>query len=264
MDIVTAICVFFMFFGTVHAPDWKPMIDGRGKHVTVHIDHLAIIGTDILEITFSGYNSKQQVINLMVYNPMKNHTDNISVNVNYVGRIQRIEINNGSLSFLLLNVTFMDSGNYTVIQNSLEKGKTSILLPRHRLLGQNSKPMFLLFTCNMTNVTSITIEMLISKIHHLVLKYDVTSENCTKFGSLYMDRIEACVLNGSTFSFSIRNLTLVDMGMYVAWGNMDILMDSVLVEVEESNTTSSTESTHIYFRSSFIPKIVSSEADNCK
>ncbi|KAK3590887.1 hypothetical protein CHS0354_020865 [Potamilus streckersoni] len=233
MDMVTTVYVLFMLHGTVHTTDWKQTTYNRGENVKVHMDHLELSGKNVLEIIFSGYTSKQHLTNVMIYNPVKNQVENISININYTGRLQRIEINETYLSFLLLNVSFADSGNYTAIENKLVKGKTSIHVPRYLLLGQDGEPITVTFTCNKTKVTSIKIEIMTSTVHHLVLTYDVTRENNTQISSLYSDRIEGCVLEGSIFFFTIRKVSFLDKGTYVAWGDMDYVLDSVFLDLED-------------------------------
>ncbi|KAK3590885.1 hypothetical protein CHS0354_020863 [Potamilus streckersoni] len=248
-----------------HFAEWEPEIYARGENATIHICLHDIYGMSFFEINFSGYTGKQLFTNVMLYDPMKSQGDIISINKNYTGRLERIEISNVSLSFLLLSVNFMDSGNYTAFQDSMIKGKTSILIPRRQFHGQDGEPMILNFRCNITYATSINIEMMISKkLHFLVVKYDVTRANCTDIGNLYMDRIDNCVLKDSNFSFTIRKVSLIDVGLYVAWNDVDFFIDSAFLAFEENNATSSSKSTQKYESSQFIQKILSSEAENCK
>ncbi|KAK3590882.1 hypothetical protein CHS0354_020859 [Potamilus streckersoni] len=264
MEFVTTMFAFFMLFGIVHAKEREPKIYARGANATIHIEELEIDEKNTLEITFSGFISKQHVTNVMLYAPMKNQRDNISINTIYKGRIEMIKIEKSSLRFLLLNVDFVDSGNYTVAIDSQRKGATSIFVPRHRLLGNNTESMVVHFTCNITYLSSIKIEMMISKQNFYVLKYDVKRRNCTEEGNLYRNRIENCVLKGSNFSFTIRKITFVDMGMYVAWDDKDILMDSVIVEFEGNNTASNPGKRNTNFSSLLIPNLSGSGEEPCK
>ncbi|KAL3884815.1 hypothetical protein ACJMK2_024916 [Sinanodonta woodiana] len=234
-----------MIYGTVHAA-WEPKIYVPGDNVTLQFDQLDINDKNVLEVTFSGYTINMYDTNVMLYRPMTNDTD---INRNYAGRIQRFKLNKDGVSFILLNVSFIDSGNYKVIENSIVKARRRIIVPRQRLLGQNKEPIIVSFTFNMANVTSIITEMMISKQNNTVFKYDVASENLTEVGSLYSDRIEGCVLKGNIFSFTIGKIAFTDVGIYTARDNMNILMDSVLLEVEDSITTLIPETTGRYFTS---------------
>ncbi|KAL3884833.1 hypothetical protein ACJMK2_024934, partial [Sinanodonta woodiana] len=236
-----------------------PKIYVPSDNVTVHFDQLDIDEQNILEITFSGYTNKLHVTSVMLYTPMKNETD---LNSNYTGRIPSVNLVKGNLSFILLNVSFIDSGNYTVVEHSLEKGKTSIIVTHHRILGQHNEPVMLSFTCNITNVTSIQIQMMLSTLQHVVLKYDVTQENNTEVDNLYRYRIEGCKVNENNFSFTFRKVSWADLGVYVAWSDTNILMDSVLLEFEDHNSTSSPERTPIYFTSSSAPTTLKCMAEH--
>ncbi|KAL3884808.1 hypothetical protein ACJMK2_024909 [Sinanodonta woodiana] len=132
----------------------------------------------------------------------------------------------------------------------------------HRILGQHNVPVMLSLTCNITNVTLIKIQMMLSTLQHVVLTYDVTQENNTEVGNLYRYRIEGCEVNENNFSFTIRNVSWTDLGVYVAWSDTNILMDSVLLEFEDHNSTSSPERTPIYFTSSSVPTTLKLMAEN--
>ncbi|KAL3884816.1 hypothetical protein ACJMK2_024917 [Sinanodonta woodiana] len=255
----TTVHVICMLMETVHVTALIPKIYVPSDNVTVHFDQLDIDELNILEITFSGYTNKLHVTNVMLYTPMKNETD---LNSNYTGRIPCVNLDKGHLSFILLNVSFIDSGNYTVVEHSLEKGKTSIIVPHHRIIGQHNEPAMLSFTCNITNVTLIKIQMMLSTLQHVVLKYDVTRENNTEVDDLYRYRIEGCEVNENNFSFTFRKVSWADLGVYVAWSDTNILMDSVLLEFEDHNSTSSPERTPIYFTSSSVPTTLKLMAEN--
>ncbi|KAK3580155.1 hypothetical protein CHS0354_013436 [Potamilus streckersoni] len=203
------------------------------------MDELQVNGKQILEMHFYGFTSKRQVSNVMLYDAMKNQSDQISVNKNYTHRIERFKLNNGNLSFLLLNVNFMDSGKYTVstLDSSVVKGKTSILVARQTILGQDGGLMNFTFMCNKTNISLIKIENIISKIHTPVVIYNVSQQNCTEFGYLFKNQIESCLFSGITFSFTIRRLTWLEKGQYVAWDDKNFLLDSVFLEIQDTKTS---------------------------
>ncbi|KAL3884835.1 hypothetical protein ACJMK2_024936 [Sinanodonta woodiana] len=181
----------------------KPKIYVPSDNVTVHFDQLDIDEQNILEITFSGYTNKLHVTNVMLCTPMKNETD---LNSNYTGRIPSVKMDKGNLSFILLNVSFIDSGNYTVVEHSLEKGKTSIFVPRRTLLGDYNNIMLISLICNSVNISKIQIDMITSTRTILVVMYDVRKGECTESGQHYLYRIQHCVFTGNTFSFTIQEL----------------------------------------------------------
>ncbi|KAL3884799.1 hypothetical protein ACJMK2_024900, partial [Sinanodonta woodiana] len=147
--------------------------------------------------------------------------------------IKDININNGSLTFLLLNVNFMDSGNYTVFEGSLEKGKRSILVTRLILSGRVPNQMLLPFLCNNTNTASITIRKDNAFDYADYTTYDVARKTCTYIhdSQYYKDRIDNCVLNYTNFNLLLRDLTWSDNGIYTAWDDRGLLLDSIFVSV---------------------------------
>ncbi|KAL3884847.1 hypothetical protein ACJMK2_024948 [Sinanodonta woodiana] len=228
------------------------------------------------------------------YKEMNNQYEQKSVNKHESGEIFKI---GNSLCFLLLNVTFMDSGTYTVstMEDSVVKGETGLLVARQTVFGQHDKMMNITFMCNKMNISSIKIEMMIFTIVFPVLIYDVSHANCTEVGDVLKNRIESCLFNGITLSLTIRSLTWLERGTYAAWGDQNFLLDSVFVEIEDTkrssletrkgyvtllstangptdsskfaketgnNELSSTELSHGYFDSSFAINIGSYDEEN--
>ncbi|KAL3884850.1 hypothetical protein ACJMK2_024951 [Sinanodonta woodiana] len=276
MAIVIRICVLLMLLGIADPKEWRNETSSvNGRNVTVCMDGFQIKGTQGLEINFAGFISKHHVSNVMIYNPLKDQSYQMSVNRNYTGRIEKLtidkhqvcneflanpvkyhseqmrinkhdtgEINvfkmNISLSFHLRHVTFMDSGTYTVttMEDSVVKGGTRLFVARHTMFGQDGSSMNITFMCNKRNISSITIEMMLFNIFFPVVIYDVSHANCTKFGEVLKNGIESCLFDGITLSFSIRRVTWLDRGMYVAWDDMKFLMDSIFIEIEDTKTSS--------------------------
>ncbi|KAL3884826.1 hypothetical protein ACJMK2_024927 [Sinanodonta woodiana] len=261
INISTTICIIFLMFGTTNTKDLKRKVYLRGDNATVHIDLLNTFGKDVLEISFLSHVTRK-LENLIIVDLRKNKTDNASIMRTYTGRIEMIKITNNCLSFQLLNVNVMDSGDYMAYADSMVKGNTSILVARRILLVQDGVSTTLSFMCNTTQVTSIKIEMMVNTLKFVVVKYDVLHANCTEFGHVYSDRIDSCVLRDSTLSFIIRKVSYVDMGTYVAWDDKDIPIDSIFVEVEANITTSRPECTLKYGNSCFIPYLPSLETEN--
>ncbi|KAL3884522.1 hypothetical protein ACJMK2_024656 [Sinanodonta woodiana] len=230
-DIIIA--TYLLIFQTINNSGLKPDLYAQGESATVHINQLRKNGKKILEINFSGYASKLHVTNVMLYDTTKRHDNYISINRNYTGRITHITPNYNSLSFRLRNVTFMDSGNYTIFEDSIENGKTSILVARFRLTGQDKEPMVLPFLYNQMNISTIQIEMLIPSMNFPVLIYDVKKDYCTTLGQLYMARIQNCELSGNRFSFTFRDVSWLDKGMYVAWDDKGFILDTIMVDYED-------------------------------
>ncbi|KAL3884829.1 hypothetical protein ACJMK2_024930, partial [Sinanodonta woodiana] len=245
----------------------------NGGNVTLCMDGLQINGTQSLEIHLYSFISKDHVRNVMLYNPKENQADQISVSSHYTGRIEKLKINNqlvsnlllsnpvnnqseeksvnkhesggtfkinNSLCFLLLNVTFIDSGNYTVstMGDSVVKGKTGLLVARQTVFGQHDTLMNITFMCNKTNISSIKIEMMLHTQVYPVVIYDVSHANCTEVGDVFKNQIESCLFNGITLSLTIRSLTWLEKGTYVAWGDMTFLLDSIFVEIEDTKRSS--------------------------
>ncbi|KAK3607408.1 hypothetical protein CHS0354_003039 [Potamilus streckersoni] len=128
MESVITICVFLVMFGTGQTNDFKLRIYSHGDNATVLIEKLQNDERKILDIYFNGFTKKLHYYHVMLIGPNTNNDKHISRT--YAGRINNIKLENDSLSFLLLNVNFMDSGNYTVFDSSWEKGKQSIVVPR--------------------------------------------------------------------------------------------------------------------------------------
>ncbi|KAK3579592.1 hypothetical protein CHS0354_025498 [Potamilus streckersoni] len=149
---------------------------------------------------------------------------------------------NGILSFLLLNVNFMDSGNYTVFtfEDFVENGKKSILVPRTVIRGQDRGSLIVQFMCNKTNTSSIKIEM-VSPTYHLIAIYDVEQAGCSVY--LYTSEIESCALSGNVFFITFQKLSWYDVGTYVAWDDKSFLLDSAIIDIEEGSSTSILETT---------------------
>ncbi|KAL3884772.1 hypothetical protein ACJMK2_024876, partial [Sinanodonta woodiana] len=105
-----------------------PEIYNIGDNATVIIDKLPIDRSKSLQVFFSCFTKKEHVINVIFLRLNANIESYIQVNTHYSGRIQDISMDNSSLTFILLNVNLMDSGTYTVLEGSFEKGKRSILV----------------------------------------------------------------------------------------------------------------------------------------
>ncbi|KAL3884824.1 hypothetical protein ACJMK2_024925 [Sinanodonta woodiana] len=261
INISTTICIICLMFGTTNTKDLKRKVYLRGDNATVYIDLLNTIGKDVLEISFLSHVTRK-LENLIIVDLRKNKTDNASIMRTYTGRIEMIKITNNCLSFQLLNVSVMDSGDYMAYADSMVKGNTSILVARRRLLVQDDLSTILYFMCNTTQVTSIKIDLMVNTLKFDVVKYNVLHANCTEFGYMYSDRIDDCVLRDSTLSFIIRNVSYVDMGTYVAWDDKDIHIDSIFVEVEVNSAASSPKSTAIHINSTYMPNTTCLVTDN--
>ncbi|KAL3884765.1 hypothetical protein ACJMK2_024869, partial [Sinanodonta woodiana] len=211
----------------------KPEIYNHGDNATVLFEKLQTDEIKSLEIVFSGFTKRLHVVHVIILGPNLNNDDYIKVNRHYIGRIKDINMNNDSLSFLLLNANFMDSGNYTVVEGSLVKGKRGILVTRRILTGHGSKPMILPFVCNNTNTSSITIGHSYDFDYMNYIVYDVVHNNCTytNVSQNYTDRIDSCVINDTNFNLVIRELTWQDKGYYTAWDDQGLLLDSIFVGI---------------------------------
>ncbi|KAL3884840.1 hypothetical protein ACJMK2_024941 [Sinanodonta woodiana] len=262
IPFATTIYMIFILIGTSSPKDPKPKIFLGGENAFVHIDLLETMWKNVLELTFSDFNVRQLVQNVMILDLRKHQPTNISLFQTYTGRIEKIKIRNGSLSFFLLNVNVMDSGHYLVYEKSVVKGNISILVARKILHAQDGVSITLPFLCNTTQATSIKIKLMSNEIQFVVVKYDVTKAKCTEFGNPYLDRIDRCALRDSYFTFTLQQVTYLDVGTYVAWDDMGYLTDSILVAIEENSTTSNQECTRIFGNTPFIPNIRSLDTDN--
>ncbi|KAL3884784.1 hypothetical protein ACJMK2_024885, partial [Sinanodonta woodiana] len=206
-------------------------------NATVLIKNVPTDGRNSLEIYFTGLTKQLHNIHMIIIVPKANNTCFIQVSKNYSGRIKDININNGSLSFLLVDVNFIDSGNCTVFEGDLEKGKQNILVTRLVLNGQVSKSMILPFLCNNTNTSSIKIgkSHAFDQVDYII--YDVASKNCTytKVTLDYKVRNFNCVLNGTSFNLILEELTWTDKGIYTAWDDQGLLLDALFLGIADSN-----------------------------
>ncbi|KAL3884823.1 hypothetical protein ACJMK2_024924 [Sinanodonta woodiana] len=262
IPFATTIYMIFILIGTSNPKDPKPKIFLGGENVFVHIDLLETMWNNVLELTFSDFNVRQLVQNVMILDLQKHQPTNISLFQTYTGRIEKIKIRNGSLSSFLLNVNVMDSGHYLVYEKSVVKGSISILVARKRLHAQDGVSITLPFLCNTAKATSIKIKLMSNEIQFVVVKYDVTQAKCTEFGNPYLDRIDRCALRDSYFTFTLQQVTYLDVGTYVAWDDMGYLTDSILMAIEENSTTSNPACTRIFGNTPFIPNIRSLDTEN--
>ncbi|KAL3884828.1 hypothetical protein ACJMK2_024929 [Sinanodonta woodiana] len=240
--------------------EWNPEKYAEGDDVPIRIDVLHINGDEVLEINFSGFFSKQRISNVMIYYPKKIQSDSESVSTNYTGRIKHIKMDKGCFSFRLLLVSTMDSGNYTVFQNSLEKGNTSILVSRRVLFRQDLGSMILPFKFNKANMSLITIEM-INPLPLAVVIYDVELQRCKHMGYPYQNRTESCAFNASNFTFTLHNVSWLDKGTYVAWDDRRFLLDSIDLDIQEGSKFSSQEASNVYIT---LPSAATEPADSWK
>ncbi|KAL3884803.1 hypothetical protein ACJMK2_024911, partial [Sinanodonta woodiana] len=99
------------------------------------------------------------------------------------------------------------------------------------VFGHFSKPMILSFMCNNTNTTSIKIGKMHAFDYAYYIIYDVTRKSCTytNISQDYMDRVDSCVLNYTSFTLILREITWHDKGAYTAWDDQGLLLDSLLV-----------------------------------
>ncbi|KAL3884785.1 hypothetical protein ACJMK2_024886 [Sinanodonta woodiana] len=236
METVTMVCVFLVMFGTAQTNAYsKEEIYKKGDNATVFIKNISADGWNSLDIYFTALTQKLQDIHIIIIAPNTNKKNHIEVSRNYSGRIIDINMKNESLKFLLLNVNYMDSGNYTVFDGKIEKGKCSILVTRLILNGQVSKPMTLPFLCNNTNTSSIKI----GKNHDFdyvdYIIYDVARKDCayTKVSQDYKDRNFSCVLHDAKFELTFRELIWSDKGAYIARDDLGILLDALYVGIAE-------------------------------
>ncbi|KAL3884788.1 hypothetical protein ACJMK2_024889 [Sinanodonta woodiana] len=236
METVTMVCVFLVMLGTAQTNAYsKEEIYKKGDNATVFIKNISADGWNSLDIYFTALTQKLQDIHIIIIAPNTNKKNHMEVSRNYSGRIIDINMKNESLKFLLLNVNYMDSGNYTVFDGKIEKGKCSILVTRLILNGQVSKPMTLPFLCNNTNTSSIKI----GKNHDFdyvdYIIYDVARKDCayTKVSQDYKDRNFSCVLHDAKFELTFRELIWSDKGAYIARDDLGILLDALYVGIAE-------------------------------
>ncbi|KAL3884766.1 hypothetical protein ACJMK2_024870, partial [Sinanodonta woodiana] len=234
METVTMVCVFLVMFGTAQTNAYsKEEIYKKGDNAIVFIKNISADGWNSLDIYFTALTQKLQDIHIIIIAPNTNKKNHIEVSRKYSGRIIDINMKNGSLKFLLLNVNYMDSGNYTVFDGRIEKGKCSILVTRLILNGQVSKPMTLPFLCNNTNTSSIKI----GKNHDFdyvdYIIFDVARKDCTytKVSQDYKDRNFSCVLHDAKFELTFRELIWSDNGAYIARDDLGILLDALYVGI---------------------------------
>ncbi|KAL3884791.1 hypothetical protein ACJMK2_024892 [Sinanodonta woodiana] len=241
METVTTIYVFLVMLGTAQTNAYsKPGIYNHGDNVNVTIEHIPTDERKLFEIYFSGFTKKQHDIHMFIIVPSTTNDKNIQVNKNYYGRIKEVKMNNDTITFMLLNVNIMDSGNYKVIEGSMEKGKQSIFVTRRILNGQVTKPMILSFICNNTNTSSIKIGKSHAFDYVDYIIFDVARKNCTYTNVLqdYKDRNFSCVLNNANFDLTFRNLIWSDKGAYIAWDDMGLLLDAIFLGIPGTNISS--------------------------
>ncbi|KAL3884802.1 hypothetical protein ACJMK2_024903, partial [Sinanodonta woodiana] len=99
------------------------------------------------------------------------------------------------------------------------------------LYGHVSTPMIIPFMCNNTNTSSIKIGRNHAFDYVDCIIYDATRKSCTytNMSQDYMDRIDSCILNYTSFNLILRELTWQDKGAYTAWDDQGLLLDSILV-----------------------------------
>ncbi|KAL3884792.1 hypothetical protein ACJMK2_024893 [Sinanodonta woodiana] len=240
MESITTICVFLVMFGTgqtnAHS---KPEICNHGDNATVTIEHNPAGERKIFEINFSSFTKKQHDINMFIILQNTTNENYVQFSNSYYGRINDVKMNNGKITFILLNVNVMDSGNYTVIEGKMEKGKRSIFVTRRILNGQVTKPMILSFMCNNTNTSSIKIRKSHAFDYVDYIIFDVARKNCTytNVSQDYKDRNFSCVLNDANFDLTFRDLIWSDKGAYIAWDDMGLLLDALFLGIPVLKTT---------------------------
>ncbi|KAL3884767.1 hypothetical protein ACJMK2_024871 [Sinanodonta woodiana] len=234
MESITTICVFLVMFGTgqtnAHS---KPEICNHGDNATVTIEHIPAGERKIFEINFSSFTKKQHDINMFIILQNTTNENYVQFSKSYYGRINDVKMNNGKITFILLNVNVMDSGNYTVIEGKMEKGKRSIFVTRRILNGQVTKPMILSFMCNNTNTSSIKIRKSHAFDYVDYIIFDVERKYCTytNVSQDYKDRNFSCVLNDANFDLTFRDLIWSDKGAYIAWDDMGLLLDALFLGI---------------------------------
>ncbi|KAL3884821.1 hypothetical protein ACJMK2_024922 [Sinanodonta woodiana] len=239
--------------------DWKHEVYRQGENATICTDIQTSTGKGILEITFTSYTSNKLAILVMLYVQMEEKAD---YNRKYTGRVHHVKTLNASFSFILQHVDFVDSGQYTALENSREVGKASIIVPRRLLFADYHKLLIMSFMCTTANISAIKIDMITSTRTIRVVKYDVRKGQCIDNEGQYIQRVQNCAFTGKNFSFTFRDVSWLDKGVYAAWDSTDILLDSVLLDVHESNEISSMESPHGYFNSGCVTIPACPDAEN--
>ncbi|KAK3598040.1 hypothetical protein CHS0354_042408 [Potamilus streckersoni] len=236
MDVVTRISVLLLFIEIGHSKELNPTISVQGDNATVSIHAHKTEGETLLEINFSGYISNEHFSNIMIYRRKKGESENISINRNYTGRIDRIEQHNDHFSFLLINVMFYDSGNYKVNVHSKLEGNTIILVARRIYVANIRNPSTLSFVFYDLNASSITVDNPTSKLTQPVLIYNATNDSCIYTDAVSVEKIN-CVLRKGEFSFIIPEIGWLHKGSYFAWDDKGRLLDSLFLDIQDTTIT---------------------------
>ncbi|KAL3886570.1 hypothetical protein ACJMK2_026555 [Sinanodonta woodiana] len=180
---------------------------------------------------------------------MDGQNGSISINRNYTGRIESVVHNNTHFSFLLLNVMFNDSGNYTIQENANVKRITSVLVTRRKYVAHIWEPMLLSFKVYEKSMSFIKVDILNFKRSQLVVIYNLINASCT-----YRDvvSVENCVLINREFVFVIPEIGWLHKGSYFAWDDKDRLLDSIFLDIQGKSTTGLRSSLNIVKESWFI------------
>ncbi|KAL3886565.1 hypothetical protein ACJMK2_026550 [Sinanodonta woodiana] len=180
---------------------------------------------------------------------MDGQNGSISINRNYTGRIESVVHNNTHFSFLLLNVMFNDSGNYTIQENANVKRITSVLVTRRKYVAHIWEPMLLSFKVYEKSMSFIKVDILKFKRSQPVVIYNLINASCT-----YRDvvSVENCVLINREFVFVIPEIGWLHKGSYFAWDDKDRLLDSIFLDIQGKTTTGLRSSLNIVKESWFI------------
>ncbi|KAL3886562.1 hypothetical protein ACJMK2_026547 [Sinanodonta woodiana] len=236
MDVTTRISLVLIWCGNVYSRVWNSTILAQGYNGTINIDMPKSDLETLLEINFYGYSSKQHFSNIFLY--INGQNGSISINSNYTGRIERVENNSGQLSFLLLNVMFNDSGNYTIKKKFNVKETTCVLVSSRIEEAKRLEPFIFSFMVYETNTSFIRVENPISKLSQPVVIYNTTNNICTEIDIVSLEKktIENCVLGNGIFSFTIPDIGWLHKGSYFAWDDKDRLLDSIFLDIKAKVT----------------------------
>ncbi|KAL3884832.1 hypothetical protein ACJMK2_024933, partial [Sinanodonta woodiana] len=201
-------------------------------NVIVSLDAVQKDKTNVSEIYFCGSTSKQHFTKVMLYVTHNGSVNIIDVNKNYAGRIINMNMINGSLRFVLLNVSFNDSGKFTDRINSCEKTKSTILVTRRRLTAYVDETFILDFMFRGNTNTSLVIinKMGVNDGIPLTI-YNMSQKNCTYIMNNNLGLVKNCDFKEATLWLIFPRLTWHDKGTYIAWDDTCLLLDSVFMEI---------------------------------
>ncbi|KAK3598036.1 hypothetical protein CHS0354_042404 [Potamilus streckersoni] len=236
MDSLLKVSAVLMLCEISHAKGLLTNI--QGKDAVIYIEALQTDVNAVMEIHFSGYTSNRLFTNVLTYHQKKEKEEILSINSNYTGRIRGFIMNNASVSFLLLNANFNDSGKYTVTETYLEKGNTGVLVARHILRAHIGERMKITFNIPDTNTSFIKIDYAIYTFNRTVLFLNVSKDVCSYNDVRIVEemKFQNCSMKRREFSFTFPEISWLHKGSYFAWDEKGRLLDSLFVDIDENNT----------------------------